>query len=117
MMGTSIDIPGLKQTVQDAIAEGRVGTPSFMRCIAQTDDPSDVVELVEELTALGETWFGSKAQTSHSPGAADGVYRTVVLKWPKGQGAVVTVSADPTNGQSNLNLMLIGSRGTLYHEG
>ncbi len=114
-MGNSIDIEGLRKVVQDAIAEGRIGTPSFMRCIAQTDG-ANVDGLVEELTALGGTWFGSKPLTNYSPGAAEGVYRTAVLKWPKGQGAVITVSISGDTTQS-LNLMLIGSRGTLYHEG
>ncbi len=67
---------------------------------------------VDEWIALGEAWFGSPVATRHRLGEGSGVYVTEMAKWETGQAALVTVS----DGAPAIDLMLIGSRGTLYHE-
>jgi hypothetical protein len=39
-----------------------------------------------------------------------------MAKWATGQAALVTVSATISDDAPDIDLMLIGSRGTLYHE-
>jgi hypothetical protein len=39
-----------------------------------------------------------------------------MAKWATGQAALVTVSTTILDGAPDIDLMLIGSRGTLYHE-
>jgi hypothetical protein len=53
---------------------------------------------------------------SHGIGNDSGIYMSVMLKWNGGQCAMVSVTAVPNISFPNFDLMLIGSRGTLYHE-
>ena len=41
---------------------------------------------------------------------------TDLLKWPDGQGALIVVSSTPQETGVSIDLMLLGSRGVLYHE-
>jgi hypothetical protein len=106
------DLSALSETVQEAIGEERLGQPQFLRCIAQAPAGS-LRDAVDEWIAMGEAWFGSSVDTRHRLGGDGGVYVTEMAKWKTGQAALVTVS----DGAPAIDLMLIGSRGTLYHEG
>jgi len=106
------DLSALSETIQEAIGEERLGQPQFLRCIAQVP-AARLGDAVDEWIALGETWFGSPVATRHRLGDGSGVYITEMAKWETGQAALVTVS----DGAPSIDLMLIGSRGTLYHEG
>ena len=110
------DLAALSETVEEAIGEERLGQPQFLRCIAQVPAAS-LGEAVGEWIALGEAWFGSPVATRHRLGEGSGVYVTEMAKWETGQAALVTVSATGSDGAPAIDLMLIGSRGTLYHEG
>ena len=110
------DLSALSETVQEAIGEERLGQPQFLRCIAQVP-AAGLSDAVDGWIALGETWFGSSVATRHRLGEGSGVYVTEMAKWETGQAALVTVSSSGSDGASAIDLMLIGSRGTLYHEG
>ena len=43
------------------------------------------------------------------------MYLTEVSTWDTGQGALITVSASGGGGTADIDLMVVGSRGTLYH--
>ena len=43
------------------------------------------------------------------------MYLTEMSTWDTGQGALITVSATGGNGSADIDLMVVGSRGTLYH--
>jgi hypothetical protein len=113
---TSDRIASLRRVVGETIEQGRVGEPKFLRCIAGAEDPREVEASLDELVSLGETWFGSAPVHRYRLGADSGVYLTEMVKWRDGQGAIVTVSTAPS-GTPPLNLLLVGSRGSLYHEG
>jgi len=98
------------------IDNGSLGAPKFMRCIARAGDPGQLSVSLGKLESLGEAWFGSRHVHSYRLGENTGLYLTEMLKWPDGQSALLTVSAGPTEGTLGLDLMLVGSRGTLYHE-
>lgn len=110
------ELDGIRTTVQTAIDQGRLGEPRFFRCIAHTKSADEIKDSVAKLIALGEGWFGAPADECHRVGNGSGVYMSVMLKWATGQGAVVSVEAVPNLSFPNFDLMLIGSRGTLYHE-
>ena len=103
---------GLHSAIQTAIDEGRVGRPQFLRCIVSVGDSGKIDSALRELMGLASDIFGSESIQSHSQGDPD-VYRSEMLKWQGSQGALLIVNA----GVPYVDLMLLGSRGTLYHEG
>ena len=111
-----VDLSPLSEVVQNAIEEERLGQPQFLRCIAKVPDSARLGDSVDEWIVLGETWFGSAVTTRHRLGEGSGIYITEIAKWETGQAALITVSSTRSDGGSAIDLMLIGSRGTLYHE-
>ena len=113
-----MDKPGiiieLQKIVQDAILEGRIGRPSFMRCVASTEDPAQLTSVMDDLTSLTEVWFGALHSTIYSPVTEESIFRTALLKWSDGRGALITASV-VSSAASDLNIMLIGSSGALYY--
>ena len=110
------DLSALSEVVQEAIGEERLGQPQFLRCLAQVS--ADCLgDAIDEWIALGEAWFGSSVATRHRLGEGSGVYLTEMAKWETGQAALITVSSSGSNRTPAIDLMLIGSRGTIYHEG
>ena len=109
-------VSALRGVVQEAIDQERLGRPQFMRCIARAPGASDLGRTLGEWMALGDAWFGSPAERRHRLGQESGVYLTEMAIWASGQAALVTVSATISDGAPDVDLMLIGSRGTLYHE-
>ena len=110
------ELEDLRNTVQDAILQGRIGKPQFMRCIAVAADSAGLESVLKELTALGESWFGASPTGRHRLGEGSGVHLTEMLTWPQGQGATIVVSTPLSDGLPHIDLMLVGSRGTIYHE-
>ena len=109
-------LSALRNTVAEVIEQGRLGTPQFLRCIARAGDSKQLDSSLNELLALGEVWFGSRPVQRYRLGEDSGIYVTEMVKWPQGQGAVLTVSSAPSGDSKRLDLMLVGSKGTLYHE-
>ena len=112
---TESNMSALSAVVQEAVDEERLGQPQFLRCIAQVSDAAGLGHAVDEWIALGEAWFGTPVATRHRLGEGSGVYVTEMAKWDTGQAALVTISSVGSNGAPAIDLMLIGSRGTLYH--
>ena len=110
------NMSALRQVVQEAVDQERLGQPQFLRCIARSSDESDLARSLDEWIALGEAWFGAPVAQRHRIGQESGVHLTEMAKWATGQAALVTVSATISDGTPDIDLMLIGSRGTLYHE-
>ncbi len=110
------DLSALSEVVQEARGEERLGQPQFLRCLVQVS-ADRLGDAINEWIALGEAWFGSSVATRHRLGDGSGVYLTEMAKWETGQAALITVSSTGSNGAPAIDLMLIGSRGTIYHEG
>ena len=106
----------LRRVVQEAIDGERLGQPQFMRCVARAPDGGSLAPTLDSLVSMGESWFGSPAATRTRRGENSGVYLTEMSTWETGQSAVVTVSASSGGGSSSIDLMVVGSRGTLYHQ-
>ena len=108
--------PGLRHVIQHAIDLGRLGSPQFLRCICQVESWDRLEPALNELVSLADGWFGAHPVQRYRLGGDNHVYLTEVLKWPDGQGAIITASSGSSDPTSGLDLMLVGSRGTLYHE-
>ena len=83
-----------------------------MRCIAGAGDPGQLHQALKDLSDIAQAWFGSRLVRRYSLARDDAFYVTEMLEWSDGQGALLTV----TSIDSGLDLILVGSRGTLYHE-
>lgn len=110
------ELSQLREVVSDAIYGGRLGVAQFLRCHAVTDDPGLLDASLSALTSLGDAWFGSSPAQAHRLGEDSGIYLTEMLKWDAGQGAIVTVSVG-SHPEPRLDLLLVGSKGSLYHQG
>ncbi len=108
-------LEALQQVVQDAIDDERLGQPQFVRCVARAPDVRSLDSSLETLASMGDAWFGGPAATRTRRGEGSGAFLTEVSTWDKGQGALITVSATGGSGTADIDLMVVGSRGTLYH--
>ena len=107
-------LESLRGVVQASIDEGSLGVPRYLRCVAAVAAGDGLEDAVGELAGLASAWFGSEPGSRYTLGGSGSVYLTEMQQWPMGQGAIITVSRSQSD--SKLDLMLIGSRGTLYHE-
>ena len=108
-------LEALQQVVQEAIDDERLGQPQFLRCVARAPEGGSLDALLETVASMGESWFGAPAASRTRRGEGSGVFLTEVSTWDKGQGALITVSATGGSGTADIDLMVVGSRGTLYH--
>ena len=104
----------LRGVVQQAIDEGSLGAPRYLRCVAAVPAEGGLEDAAGGLGDLASAWFGSEPSQRYTLGGSGAVYVTEMRQWPLGQGAIITVSRSQS--ASTLDLMLVGSRGTLYHE-
>jgi hypothetical protein len=68
----------------------------------------------QEAEGVAAAWFGGQPDSAYSIGGS-GAPTVTALKWAAGQSAILSVSAG-ANGPVGGNVMLMGSRGTIYHE-
>ena len=104
----------LRGVVQQAIDEGSLGAPRYLRCVAAVPAGNGLEDAAGGLSDLASAWFGSEPSQRYTLGGSEAVYVTDMQQWPLGQGAIITVSRSQSG--PKLDLMLVGSRGTLYHE-
>ena len=109
------ELANLREVVGGVVDEGRLGAARFLRCHAVTPDAGLLDAAVSTLGALGEAWFGAGPAHTHRLGDGSGRYLTEMLTWDGGQGAIVTVSVG-SHPEPRLDLLLVGSKGSLYHQ-
>ena len=109
------EIHALRSVVQTAIDEGRLGVLKFVRSIATVTEAGELEDAVASLTSLAEAWFASAPTRRYRMDSALHVYITEMVSWGEGQGAVVTATVAPGSAPT-LDLIVVGSRGTLYFE-
>ena len=104
----------LRKAVQRAVDDERIGRPAALRLTVHVAGGAPEAEAQSaRLRTMAAGWFGGEPVSIYSAGGQDqpGLH---ALRWAGGQSALVAVSAGP--GRSGGNLMLMGTRGTLYHE-
>ena len=105
----------LDEAVREALEQGRVGLPSFVRCVAVTS--GDGLEgILEDVVTLVEGWFDGPHRDRHRRGDDGRSHVAEMLRWEDGRGALILVGSPPAVAGPELDLMLIGSRGTIYHQ-
>ena len=106
----------MRNVVSKAIDDGRVGSPKFLRCIAQTAGTEGLDATLADLLSLAEACFGGGPIKRHDLTDGSGTYLSEMVKWSQGQSAILTVAPGPANAPVTLDLMLVGSRGALYND-
>lgn len=107
----------LRDTVSRVIQEGRLGTPSAVRCLVRAGQDADSIRRgLENLQSLVNAWFESEPTVTYSIGTPEGGHVITSLRYPGGQTAVLSAGAGPGGDGSGGDLMLLGSRGSLYFD-
>jgi len=106
----------LYRTVNEIIGTGRLGVPVFVRCVVQIASGSEQVgSVLARVLTMASSWLNSSpvevyAQSNHRLRQI-----TVTIKYTDGQTSIVSVSA--TGVAHRMDLMLLGNKGALYHDG
>jgi len=104
----------LRVVIQTAVAEGRLGKPTFARAFVRGTPPSDAKETLESLTALADGWFGAEGKVVRRLGEEASGHLVALLRWPDGQSALLSVGPG-IPGSRRLDLTLLGSLGAVYY--
>ena len=105
----------LKKSVQSVLEKERIGSPVFLRCVLHvTDDASNLLSPVAEMTALANGWIPSSPTSVYAQGDADGTQVTVMLHYVGGQMALLSVNR--VDVETAIDIMLVGNKGVIYHE-
>ncbi|MCI0881567.1 MAG: hypothetical protein J4O05_05620 [Chloroflexi bacterium] len=105
----------LRTAVQRVIDQGGIGRPAALRLTVHTrGSESDARRCLQGAEGLASAWFGGRPDSTYLVGGPD-MPTVTALKWATGQSAILSVSAG-THGPVGGNMMLMGSRGTVYHE-
>lgn len=110
------ELAQIREVVAGVVDEGSLGAARFLRCHAVTPDAGQIDAALSSLGILGEAWFGAAPARARRLGEGSGLYMTEMLTWDGGQGAIVTVSVG-SHPEPRLDLLLVGSKGSLYHQG
>jgi hypothetical protein len=91
--------------IAEAVSEGRIGRPQFVRCSVVTRDDAPHDSVLALLVDMTSDLFGVRPKD-----AGAGAYR--LLSWPDGRGALLMAGV----GEPRLDLLVMGSRGSLYFD-
>ncbi len=107
----------LQQSVQSVINEGRIGSPVFLRCMLQISiKEENIAQATAALAALANTWMPSSPEQIYVQKSVDAIQATAMIKYSGGQTATISVNCIPPDTESSVDLILIGNKGTIYHE-
>lgn len=106
----------LYRTVNEIIDTGRLGVPVFVRCIVQVASGGEYVgNILARMLTMASSWLKSSPVEVYAQSNDRLRQITVTIKYTDGQTSIVSVSA---SGVANrVDLMLLGNKGALYHDG
>ena len=106
----------LKASIEAEIKTGRIGTPVFLRCFYQVNQQFTDRGTIETLINLANSWMHSEIEFSHF--REDDCQTTVLLQFADGESALLSANYLTDAVQKPIiDLHMIGSRGTIYHQG
>jgi len=104
----------LHETISTVVEDRRIGSPRALRVTVHlrgiTRDRRSLASMIAE---SADQWFdgnGELVKSAESPNS-----ETHMVSWPSGSSALISVSSGE-NGQFGGTLMLMGTRGSLYHD-
>ena len=107
----------LQQSVSSVIAEGRIGSPVFLRCMVQIPlTGASVVSGMAAVAAVANTWMPSEPERIYVPDKSAAMQMTAMVQYAGGQTAMLSVNRIPPVGEASVNLMLVGNKGVIHHD-
>ena len=107
----------LQQSVSSVIAEGRIGSLVFLRCMVQIQlTGASVVSRLAAMAAVANTWMPSKPERIYIPGKTGNTQITAMVQYAGGQTAMLSLNRIPEVDNPSVNLMLVGNKGVIHHE-
>lgn len=107
-------LQSLQQSVQQVIAEGRIGHVVFVRCIAHlASQETQLASCLQDVIATVETWMNTPVEGTYQL-SNDGQL-TAALQFARGQTALVSVGG-AHDASPMIDLMVLGNRGAVYHQ-
>ena len=107
----------LYQTIKEIIDAGRVGTPVFIRFIAQVIPSEEhIIDTLGRFLVIIGSWLGAipvRVYVQHRENTAQ---ITASVEYEDGQTAIVSVGI-ASGFSSRIDLMMLGNKGALYHDG
>ncbi len=107
----------LQQSVSSVIAEGRIGSPVFLRCMVQIPlTGGSVVSSMAAVAAVANTWMPSEPERIYIPDKSAATRMTAMVQYAGGQTAMLSLNRIPAVGEASVNLMLVGNKGVIHHD-
>ena len=107
----------LQKSVQSVIDKGRIGSPVFLRCLIQIPVQEDeITKATAALVELANTWMPSSPEQLYVQESADAVQSTALIQYSGGETATISVNRIPPDGETSVDLVLLGNKGAIYHE-
>lgn len=104
----------LQKSVQTVIKSGRIGSPVFLRCLFNVATGTSLLQPAAAVMAIANEWMPAEPARIYAQGNADATQVTLMVQYAGGQSAVMSVNR--TQAEPELDIMLIGNKGVLYHE-
>ena len=113
-MKSNLFIENLNTTSLNSINNGDIGIPKFIRYIAIVNRSQDFEKYAKIIEDFSRSSF-SKKEIQNFNIRDESTYITKLLKWNTGEVALLTVSIDKKNSPERFDLLIIGSKGSVYH--
>ncbi len=105
----------LKDALQSVIDKDRIGSPVFIRAILNiTDNVETLIQPTTGLIAFSNELLPSESHSVYAQASDDDIQVTVMLHYVGGQMALL--STNRVNSQTDIDLMLVGNKGVIYHQ-
>jgi len=107
----------LDMTVRETIKSGRIGQPVFVR-LTVTVEPAgaDTWAVLAALVPAVQAWFGVPIQRLYAVESSQRRHSALALQFQGGPSALLS-SASPAPAGTGLDVLILGNRGGLYHDG
>ena len=106
----------LYRTINEILDTGRLGVPVFVRCIIQVAPGSEHMgNVLARVLTMASSWLKSSPLEVYAQSNDRLRQITVTIKYTDGQTSIVSVSA--SGAAHRIDLMLLGNKGALYHDG
>lgn len=105
----------LKDSLQSVIDKDRIGSPVFIRAILNiAENEVTLLQPTTGLIVISNELLPSDSHSVYAQGSDDDTQLTVMLQYIGGQMALL--STNRVNYQTDIDLMLVGNRGVIYHQ-
>ena len=112
-IGVIMDL--LIDSLQSVINKDRIGSPVFIRIVLNiAENIETLIQPTSELVAFSNALLPSETHSVYAQGSNDDTQVTVMLHFVGGQMALLSTNRVDT--QTDIDLMLVGNRGVIYHQ-